>query len=152
MRDKIDAAFKAALKSRDPLRLSTMRLIRATLTERDIAARGAEEGGGVSDADIMGLLQKMIKQREESANLYESSGRVELCERERGEIEIIREFLPKPMTADETSDAVSAAIKSTEASSLKDMGAVMAKLRADHLGQMDFGAVGKQVKAALSAS
>ena len=150
MRDRIDDAFKTAMKSRDPVRLSTLRLIRAAITEADIAGRGAEDGGGVDDAAIMALLQKMIKQREDSADLYETGGRVELCEREREEIVIIREFLPKPMTGEEVDAAVSDAIVRTEADSLKDMGAVMAHLRSEHLGRMDFGAAGKKVKAALA--
>lgn len=150
MRDRIDDAFKTAMKSRDPVRLSTLRLVRAAITEADIAARGAEEGGGVAEDAIMALLQKMIKQREDSADLYETGGRVELCEREREEIAIIREFLPKPMSDEEIDGAVAGAIAETEASSLKDMGAVMAHLRTEHLGRMDFGAAGKKVKAALA--
>ncbi len=150
MRDRIDDAFKTAMKSRDPVRLSTLRLVRAAITEADIAARGAEEGGGVAEDAIMALLQKMIKQREDSADLYETGGRVELCEREREEIAIIREFLPKPMSDTEIDAAVAGAIAETDASSLKDMGAVMAHLRAEHLGRMDFGAAGKKVKAALA--
>ena len=151
MRDRIDAAFKTAMKARDNVRLSTLRLIRAAITEADIAARGAEDGGGVDDAAIMALLQKMIKQREDSAQLYESSGRVELCEREREEITIIREFLPQPMTGEEVDAAVDDAIGEAGAESLKDMGAVMAHLRANHLGRMDFGMAGKKVKAKLAS-
>jgi uncharacterized protein YqeY len=150
MRDRIDDAFKTAMKSRDPVRLSTLRLIRAAITESDIAARGAEDGGGVDDASVMSLLQKMIKQREDSADLYESGGRVELCEREREEIAIIREFLPKPMSDEEVDAAVAQAVAETEATSLKDMGAVMGHLRTGYLGRMDFGAAGKKVKAALA--
>ncbi len=150
MRERIDTAFKTAMKARDSVRLSTLRLIRAAITEADIAGRGAEDGGGVDDAAIMALLQKMIKQREDSADLYETGGRVELCEREREEIAIIREFLPKPMSDEEVDKAVAGAISETGAASLKDMGAVMAHLRAGHLGRMDFGMAGKKVKAALA--
>ena len=151
MRQRIDEAFKTAMKSRDPVRLATLRLIRAAITQSDIAARGAEEGGGVDDAAIMALLQKMIKQREDSAALYESGGRVELCEREREEIIIIKEFLPKPMDEGEVDAAISEAVAATGATSLKDMGAVMAHLRTGYLGQMDFGMAGKKVKAALAS-
>jgi len=150
MRQRIDEAFKIAMKSREPVRLATLRLIRAAITQADIAARGAEDGGGVDEAAIMSLLQKMIKQREDSAALYESSGRVELCEREREEIEIIKEFLPKPMDGDEVDAAVREAVDATGASSLKDMGAVMAHLRGEYLGRMDFGIAGKKVKTALA--
>jgi len=152
MRDEINSSFKDAMKSRDQLRLSTLRLMKAAIAERDIDARGGEEGGTCGETDIMELLAKMIKQREESARQYETGGRVELCERERAEIEIIREFLPAPLSEDEVNAAVTEAIESTGASSLKDMGAVMGVLREQYLGRMDFGAVGKQVKASLAGS
>lgn len=151
MRDQINTAFKQAMREKDTMRLSTLRLIKAAITERDIEARGGEDRGACEEGEIMALLAKMIKQREESARLYESGGRVELCERERAEIEIIREFLPTPMSAEEVSAAVAQAVADTGASTLKDMGAVMAKLRGDYLGRMDFGSVGKQIKAQLSA-
>jgi len=151
MRQQIDDAFKTAMKSRDPVRLSTLRLIKAAITQADIAARGAEDGGGVDDPAIMALLQKMIKQREESAALYESGGRVELCERERDEIIVIKDFLPKSMAEDEVDTAIREAVETTGASSLKDMGAVMAHLRAAYLGRMDFSLASKKVKAALSS-
>ena len=150
MRQRIDDAFKTAMKSRDPVRLATLRLIRAAITQADIAGRGAEEGGGLDDAAIMALLQKMIKQREDSAALYESGGRVELCEREREEIAIIKEFLPKAMDEAEVDLAVDEAVEATGASSLKDMGAVMAHLRGEYLGRMDFGMAGKKVKVRLA--
>jgi len=152
MRQQIDDAFKTAMKSRDAVRLSTLRLIKAAITQADIAGRGAEDGGGVDDAAIMALLQKMIKQREDSAALYESGGRVELCEREREEITIICDFLPKPMDGAEVDAAIAKAVAETGAGSLKDMGAVMAHLRSSHLGRMDFGMAGKKVKAALAGA
>lgn len=152
LRQQINDAFKTAMKERDDLRLSTLRLIKAAITQADIAERGADERGGVDDAAIMALLQKMIKQREDSASLYESGGRVELCERERDEIKVIRDFLPKPMDAAEMDTAIAAAVTETGAVSLKDMGAVMGHLRNAHLGRMDFGAAGKKVKAVLSGA
>ena len=151
MRDNIETAFKQAMRDKDTMRLSTLRLIKAAIAERDIESRGGEDRGACDDAAIMALLAKMIKQREESARLYESGGRVELCEREHAEIEVIREFLPQPLSSEEVSAAVEQAVSDTGAQTLKDMGAVMARLRADYLGRMDFGAVGKQVKAQLSA-
>ena len=151
MRQQIDEAFKTAMKAREPVRLATLRLIKAAITQADIASRGAEDGGGVDDAAIMALLQKMIKQREDSATLYESGGRIELCEREREEIVIIRDFLPKAMDAGEVDAAIRAAVEETGATSLKDMGAVMAHLRGKYLGRMDFGQASKKIKAALSA-
>lgn len=152
MRQQIDDAFKTAMKSRDAVRLSTLRLIKAAITQADIAGRGAEDGGGVDDAAIMALLQKMIKQREDSARMYESGGRIELCERERDEIAIIRDFLPKPMDESEVEAAIRAAVAETGATSLKDMGSVMAHLRSTHLGRMDFGMAGKKVKAVLGGA
>lgn len=152
MRQQIDDAFKTAMKSRDAVRLSTLRLIKAAITQADIAGRGAEDGGGVDDAAIMALLQKMIKQREDSARMYESGGRIELCEREREEITIIRDFLPKPMDESEVEAAIRAAVAETGATSLKDMGSVMAHLRSTHLGRMDFGMAGKKVKAVLGGA
>ena len=135
------------------MRLSTLRLMNAAIKERDIALRGSGgDESGVSDVEIMALLGKMIKQREDSAEQYENGGRLELAVREQDEIKVIREFLPEPMDDDAVSEAIKSAIVGVGASSLKDMGAVMNALKADYVGRMDFGAVGKQVKALLSAA
>ena len=150
MRSEIEAAIKAAMKDKNSVRLATLRLVSAAIKERDIAARGGDEGS-LDDAGIMALLGKMIRQREESASLYENGARLELAEREREEIRIIREFLPEPLDEAETEAAIDAAIAETGAASLKDMGAVMGKLKADYAGRLDFGSVGKTVKARLGA-
>lgn len=150
MRDRLNAAMKTAMKDKDQVRLATLRLINAAIKDRDIAARGSDDNS-VSDAEIMALLGKMIKQREESATLYENGGRLELAGREREEMEIIREFLPEPLDQDATEKAIADAIEETGASSLKDMGAVMGILKSKYVGRLDFGSVGKKVKDTLAA-
>jgi uncharacterized protein YqeY len=149
MRDRINSALREAMLAKDKLRTSTLRLMLAAIRDRDIALRGEEGGGGLDDAGLKALLAKMVKQREESAATYETAGRMELAEAERAEIAIIKEFLPKPMSPDETAEAVRRAIATTGASSIRDMGKVMAALKAEFSGRMDFAAVGPQVKAAL---
>jgi uncharacterized protein YqeY len=150
MRERINAALKAAMKAQEPCRTSTLRLMAAALKDREIAARD-EEGIDPPDDEAVAIavLAKMIKQREDSIRTYEEAGRLELADREREEIAVIREFMPKPMTQDEVDAAVAAAIADTEADGLKDMSRVMAALKARHPGRMDFGKVGKQVKNAL---
>ncbi len=151
MRSTINTAMKVAMKDKDAVRLSTLRLVNAAIKEKDISLRGSGgDSSGVDDVEIMALLGKMIKQREDSAEQYENGGRLELAEREREEISIIREFLPEPMSAEAVSEAVQATIKKLNASSLKDMGAVMNDLKSEYVGSMDFGAVGKLVKEQLS--
>ena len=149
MRARIAKALAEAMKAKDQTRISTLRLIRAAINDRDIAARGTEDGGDVSDAEIIGILGKMIKQREESARAYEEAGRLELAEREREEIKVIREFLPRPLSDEEVAKAVAAAIAETKASSIRDMGAVMGKLKQRYAGRMDFAKVGAEVRASL---
>ena len=151
MRTTINAAMKSAMKEKDAVRLATLRLINAAIKERDIALRtGRGDEDGVDDVEIMALLGKMIKQREDSAKQYDNGGRLELAEREREEITVIREFLPEPMDDDAVSAAIDEKIATLGASSLKDMGRVMAALKADYVGRMDFGPVGKTVKQKLS--
>ena len=147
MRETINAAMKEALKARDAARTSTLRLISAAIKDRDIAARG--EGKSVSDEDILALMQKMVKQREESATIYAQNARPELEAKEREEIAIIQEFLPKAMGAEEVEAAIKAAIAETGAEGVKDMGKVIGVLKAKYPGRFDFGAASRQVKAAL---
>ena len=149
MRDRIDAALKLAMKSQDATRVATLRLILAALKDREIAAR--DEEGALEDDEATGLaiLTKMVRQREDSARAYEEAGRLELAERERAEIEVIREFLPRPMTEDEVDAAVASAIADTDARGVQDIGRVMGTLKARHRGRMDFSKVSRQVKAAL---
>jgi hypothetical protein len=150
LRPRFSAALKDALKSKDQIGLSTVRLILAALKDRDIAARGKGNMEGISDEDILGLLQNMIKQRLESIVLYEKGGRLELAEQERGEIAVIERFLPKQMGEDEVAKAVREAIDETGAQSLKDMGKTMAALKGRYAGQMDFAKASALVKQALA--
>lgn len=150
LRDRLSAALKDAMRAREADRTSTLRLITAAIKDRDIAARG-ESGSddGVNDADILAILGRMVKQRQESARLYEEGGRLELAEKELLEIKVIEEFLPRQLTADEVAAAIDAAVAEVGATGIRDMGRVMAALKARHTGQMDFGAVGPVVKARL---
>ncbi|MEM1384254.1 MAG: GatB/YqeY domain-containing protein [Pseudomonadota bacterium] len=149
MRDRINAALKDAMRARDEVRTSTLRLMLACIKDRDIAARSEEGAVGLDEAGLVDLLAKMIKQREESARVYEEAGRMELAERERSEIAVIRGFLPKPLTEAEVSQAIDRAIAETGASSIRDIGKVMGALRGRFAGRMDFGKAGAQVKAVL---
>ena len=148
VRQRLSAALKDAMKAREADRLSTLRLINAAIKDRDIALRGtgAEEGATVSEGDVLAILGRMVKQRQESARAYEEGGRLELAEKELSEIKVIEEFLPRQLSEDEAAAAVEAAIADTEAASLRDMGRVMAVLKDKYTGQMDFGRVGPMVK------
>lgn len=150
MRERLQAAIKDAMRAKDSLRLSTLRLMQAALKDQDIAKRSEEGADQLTDAEILSLLSKMVKQREDSAKAYEEAGRMELAEQERAEQTVIREFLPKPLTEDEVQAAVARAIKDTGASSIRDMGKVMGALKAKYTGQMDFGKVGPMVKDQLA--
>jgi len=147
MRDRLSAALKDAMKAKAAERLSTLRLINAAIKDRDIAARGEGRGDdGVSEAEILAILGKMVKQRQESARLYEEGGRLELAEKELNEVRVIEEFLPRQLSADEVEAAVGAAIAEVGATTIRDMGKVMAALKSRYTGQMDFGAVGPVIK------
>jgi uncharacterized protein len=148
LRDEIGAALKEAMKAKEMGRVSTLRLVNAALKDRDIALRG-EGKPEMSDADVTAVLGKMVKQRQESVRAYEAGGRGDLAEKERAEIVVIEAFLPRQLSAEEVEAAVTAAIAATGAESLRDMGRVMAELKARYTGQMDFGAVGPMVKARL---
>ena len=150
LKTKIQTATKDAMKAKDAARLSTLRLISAAIKDREIAARTGEgEGVGLSDSDLMAILAKMVKQRQESARAYEEGGRLELAEKENAEILVIEEFLPRKMSAEETRAALDEVVTSLGATSVRDMGRVMAELKARYTGQMDFGAVGQMVKEKL---
>jgi uncharacterized protein YqeY len=149
LRDQINNSLKDAMKSGEKLKLSTLRLVNAAIKNADIEARGGGRGP-LDDAALLGLFQKMIKQRQESVELYEKGGRPELAANERSEIEIIQGFLPKQMSDAEMQAAIKAAIAEAGAANVKDMGKVIAILRAKYAGQMDFGKASGLVKAALS--
>jgi uncharacterized protein YqeY len=149
MRERIKAALKEAMLAKDKPRISTIRLMMAAIKDRDIALRGEDGASGLDDPGIMALLGKMVKQRDESAATYETAGRMELAESERAEIAVIKDFLPKPLSADQVDAAIKKAMAETGASSIRDMGKVMGLLKSQYAGRMDFGAVGGRVKAAL---
>ena len=148
MRETITAALKHATKAQDKRRVSTLRLISAAIKDRDIAARTAGKGQA-TDAELLDLLAKMIKQREESETIYAEAGRAELAKQEAEEIVIIREYLPKQLSDTDMEKAIAGAIAKAGAASVKDMGKVMAELKAQHAGQMDFSKASALVKAKL---
>lgn len=149
LRARIQDATKAAMKAKDQLRLSTLRLIGAAIKDREIAARGEPGEGKLTEDDLVALLSRMVKQRQESARAYEEGGRLELAEREQAEIGIIQEFLPRQLDPAEVAAAIDAVIAELGATGVRDMGRVMGALRERHAGQMDFGAAGALVKKRL---
>ena len=149
MRTRINTSLKEAMKSKDAPRLSTLRLINAAIKDREIAARGGDEPVQISDGDILGILGKMVKQRQESARAYDEGGRLELAEKEREEIALIETFLPKQLSEAEVLVVLDEAGAATGASSLRDMGKVMGVLKEKYTGQLDFGAVGGLLKKRL---
>jgi uncharacterized protein YqeY len=149
LRDDINNAVKEAMKAKDERKLSTLRMVNSALKNADIEARGQGKPP-LADEDILGLLQKMIKQRQESVELYDKGGRAELADQERAEIAVISAYLPKQMSEDEVKAAIAAAIKDTGAGGMKDMGKVIAALKGKYAGQMDFGKASGLVKAALT--
>lgn len=149
MRDKISLALKEAIKARDARRTGTYRLINAAIKDRDIEARGQGKEP-VSDEQILQIMQKMVKQREESATVYAENGREELAAQEREEIAVIQEFLPQPLSQEEIEAAISEAIAQTGAEGLRDMGKVVGVLKGKYPGRIDMGQASKSVKAALN--
>ncbi|MCC7320247.1 MAG: GatB/YqeY domain-containing protein [Rubellimicrobium sp.] len=149
LRERINSAIKEAMKAREADRLSTLRLVNAAFKDRDIAARGEGSDEPVGEEALVALLGKMVRQRQESARLFLEGGRVELAEKERAEIRVIEEFLPRQLSPEEVGEAIGAAIAETGAESIRDIGRVMAALKARHAGQMDFGQVGGLLRARL---
>ena len=149
LRDDINNALKDAMKARDERRVSTLRLVNAALKNADIEARGQGKGP-LGDDELLGLLQKMIKQRHESIELYEKGGRADLAAQEREEVAIISAYLPQQMSEDEAKAAIAAVIGETGAQGMKDMGKVMAALKQRYAGRMDFGKASPVVKGLLS--
>ena len=149
LRDRINDAVKTAMKSQDRLRLSTLRMVNAAIKNADIEARGAGKGL-LADADILGLLQRLIKQRQESVALYDKGGRPELADQERTEIEIIRGFLPQQLSETEAKEAIAGVIQETGAAGMKDMGKVISALKERYAGRMDFGKASTLVKGMLA--
>ena len=150
LRERLQTAMKEAMKAKEADRLSTVRLINAAIKDREIALRGEAEGATISDPDILAILGRMVKQRNESARAYEEGGRLELAAKELAEIVVINEFLPRQLGDDEVTAAITAAIAEAAAASIRDMGKVMAVLKGKYTGQMDFAAVGPRIKDMLS--
>lgn len=149
LRERFMPDMKEAMKAGEKEKVAAIRLIIAALKEKDIEARGAGKGEA-TDEEVLGLLQKMIKQRQESISIYEANGRPELAAGEKAEVDVISAYLPKQMSEDEVKAAISAAVTESGAASVKDMGKVIAILRANYAGQMDFGKASGLVKAALA--
>jgi len=149
MRETITKALREAQKAQDKERTLTLRMINAAIQDRDIANRGAGKDAASSE-EILQILTKLVKQREESAKAYEEGGRAELAAKERAEIAIIREYLPQQMDEAQTRDAIGKAVAETGAASVKDMGKVMAYLKERYTGQLDFGKASGLIKEMLS--
>src|SRR5215470_4741711 len=149
LRDDTNSALKDAMKAKNERRVSTLRLVNSTLKNADIEARGQGKGP-LGDGEVLGVLQKMIKQRQESVELYEKGGRADLAGQEREEIAIISAYLPQQMSEDEAKAAIAAVIGETGAQGMKDMGKVMAALKQRYAGRMDFGKASPIVKGLLS--
>lgn len=150
MREELNDSLKKAMLSKDKTALSTIRLILAALKDRDIQARTAGNGDGVNDDEILEMLQKMVRQRRDSMEMYEKGGRQDLVQKEQAEIEVIERFLPQPLSDEETAAAIAGLIEELEASSIKDMGRVMGALKERYAGKMDFGKASQQVKSILA--
>jgi len=150
LRERLNDALKRAMLAKEQRATATLRLILAALKDRDIAARGKGQTDGIGDDDILSMLQTMIKQRRESIEMYRKGGREELAQREAEEIEIIEGFLPEQMDDAAIEAAIRETIETVGASGLKEMGKVMAVLREEYAGQMDFAKAGKVAKALLS--
>lgn len=138
MRQELNDALKDAMRAKDQRKLATLRLILAAIKDRDIAARSEDRMGGVSDDEILGILQKMSKQRDESLRLYEEAGRLDLAEQEREEKEIVESFLPQQMSEPEIKECCEGVVSELGAESLKDMGKCMGALKERYTGKMDF--------------
>ena len=149
LRDEILSATKDAMKAKEKTTLSTLRLVSAAIKDRDIAARADDRCEGINESEIMSLLSKMVKQREESAKVYDENNRPELAEQERTEIEIIRRFMPTALTEDEMKDIVAKTIETHGATCLKDMGKIMGELKSNYAGRIDMGKAGALVRGHL---
>ena len=150
LREHLSESLKSAMKAKDARRSATVRLILAALKDRDIAARSSDKSEGLSEEEILNMMQTMIRQRRDSIEMYKKGRRDDLVEQEESEIRIIEEFLPRQMSEDEVSTASREVIEELGASSIKNMGQVMGELRSRYAGQMDFGKASQVVKGLLS--
>jgi len=149
LRARINETLKEAMRAKAADRLGVLRLMNSAIKDRDIAARGEGQPSPVPEDGVIAVLARMVKQRQESARAYDEAGRGDLAQKERAEVAVIEEFLPRQLSDQEAEEAIVAAIAETGASSIKDMGKVMAALKARHSGAMDFGKAGPLVKARL---
>ncbi|NNC38740.1 MAG: GatB/YqeY domain-containing protein [Acidimicrobiales bacterium] len=151
LRSDIMDGMKTAMKEKETLALSTLRLVNAAIKDRDIAARAEDRPNGIDEVEILSLLAKMVKQRDESARIYDENGRPELAERERSEMDVIKRYMPQPLSADELNSAVQSAVEELDATCLKDMGRVMGVLKGKYAGRMDMGKASAAVKNLLAS-
>ena len=149
IRTNFNMSLKEALKNKDQVAMSTIRLILAALKDRDIAARSKGNNEGIGEAEILSMLQSMIKQRGESVKMYRDAGREELAEREEAEVTVIKSFLPAQFSDEEVAKVIDEAVAETGAESIKDMGKVMGILKSKYAGQIDMGKAGGMVKEKL---
>ncbi len=149
IRTELNEALKVSMKAQEKCAVSTIRLILAALKDRDICARADGNDDGVSDDEVLALLQTMVKQRDESIRLYEEGGRLELAEQEREEVEVIRRFMPQPLEGEDLDSAVKDVIREIGARDMKDMGKTMALLKQRYPGRMDFAKASGMVRQAL---
>lgn len=149
MREKINQALKDAMKAGDKAKVSTLRLINAAIKDRDLGIKGEVPAAPIGDTEITEVLAKMVKQRQESITVFEQNGRADLADKEKAELAIIRSFMPTQMDEAAMGEAIAAAIAATGATSPKDMGKVMAKLKAEYAGKMDFAKASGLVKGRL---
>ncbi len=149
LREEINTALKEAMKARDERRVSALRLVSAAITNAEIDAQ-VHGRASIGEDELLALLQKMIKQRQEAGEIYDKAGRPELADRERGEIVIIQAFLPKQMSESDMQAAIAEVVKATGAQSLRDMGKVMSALKQAYAGKMDFGKASSLLKGMLA--
>jgi len=149
LRERIQQDLKGAMKARDDVKTSTLRLIQTAIKDRDIAARAEDRCEGCEEEEILSILAKMVRQREESSKAFEEAGRTELAEREREEMEIIRDYMPRQMSESEIREAAGDVVEELEATGLKDMGRCMGALKERYQGRMDFSKAGQAVKEML---
>lgn len=151
LRNRLSEALKSAMKEKDQIAVSTLRLILAAVKDRDIGARSRGGDEGISETEILNVLQTMVRQRNESIALYRKGGRDELADREEREISVIEQFMPRQLGEEEIAEAIAAAIAETGAESVKDMGKTMGLLRRRYAGRMDFGKAGAALKTQLTS-
>ena len=151
LRNRLSEALKSAMKEKDQIAVSTLRLILAAVKDRDIGARSKGEDEGISETEILNVLQTMVRQRNESIALYRKGGRDELADREEREIAVIEQFMPRQLGEEEIAEAIAAAISETSAESVKDMGKTMGLLRRRYAGRMDFGKAAAALKTQLTS-